>query len=48
MAAPTLYKKKSVEEVKNRSTYSLTSDETTRINTVVSTFFTLFKDKHLG
>lgn len=48
MAAPTLYKKKSVEEVRNRVTYPLTNGEKTRINTVVSKFFDLFKAEHLG
>lgn len=48
MAAPTLYKKISVEEVRNRSTYSLNEQENTRIDTIVNTFFDLFKAKHLG
>lgn len=47
MAAPILYKKKSVEEVRNRVTYSLTDNEKTRINTVVNKFFDLFKTEHL-
>lgn len=48
MAAPTLYKKKSVEEVRNRATYSLNDNEKTRINTVVGKFFDLFKAEHLS
>lgn len=48
MAAPTLYKKKSVAEVNSRSTYELSADEKTRVNTVVNKFFDLFKAKHLG
>lgn len=47
MAAPTLYKKKSLNDVRNRTTTALTSDETTRVNTVVNKFFELFKAKHL-
>lgn len=48
MAAPTLYKKKSVKEVASRPTYPLTSDELTRVKGIVSTFFEKFKEIHLS
>jgi len=48
MATPTLYKKKSINDVRSRTTTSLTSEETTRVNDVVSTFFDLLKAKHLS
>jgi hypothetical protein len=48
MANPTLYKKKSIQDVKARPTSSLTSEELTRVNTVIGKFFDLFKAKHLG
>lgn len=47
MANPTLYKKKSIQDVKARATSSLTADELTRVNTVVNKFFELFKLKHM-
>jgi hypothetical protein len=48
MANPTLYKKKSINDVRNRNTFALTSDETTRVNSVVSTFFDLLKAEHMS
>lgn len=48
MAAPTLYKKKSLNDVRNRTTHQLTAEETTRVNNVVTKFFELFKAEHLG
>jgi F0F1-type ATP synthase delta subunit len=48
MANPTLYKKKSIQDVKARATSTLTENELTRVNTVISKFFDLFKAKHLG
>jgi len=48
MAAPTLYKKKSINDVRSRTTTPLTTDETTRVNSVVSTFFDLLKAEHMS
>lgn len=48
MAQPTLYKKKSINDVRNRTTAVLTSEETTRVNSVVSTFFDLLKAEHMS
>lgn len=44
---PPLYKKKSLEDVKNRNTSSLSNDEKQRVQTVIGKFFELFKNKHL-
>jgi len=48
MANPTLYKKKSINDVRARNTFELTSDETTRVNSVVSKFFDLLKAEHMS
>ena len=48
MAAPTLYKKVSIQEVQSRSRGSLSNDDVTRADAVVSKFFELFKAKHLS
>lgn len=48
MAQPTLYKKKSINDVRNRTTVALTTEETTRVNSVVSTFFDLLKAEHMS
>lgn len=48
MANPTLYKKKALNDVRNRTTVALSSSEKTRVNTVVQRFIDLFKNKHLG
>lgn len=47
MANPTLYKKQGLNDVRNRTTSPLTSDELTRVNTVVTKFIDLFKAKYL-
>jgi hypothetical protein len=44
---PTLYKKKRLSEVKNRTTSQLTTVENQRVQTVITQFFGLFMDKHL-
>lgn len=44
---PPLYKKKSLQDVKNRNTSSLTNDEKQRVHTVIGKFFELFVNKHL-
>lgn len=46
MAAPTLYKKKTVAEVNNKPTYDLTAEEKTEVDGIISQFFTLFKAEH--
>lgn len=43
---PLLYKKKPLQEVKQRTTSHLTNDEKVRVQTVISKFFELFIDKH--
>jgi len=48
MAKPTLYKKISIQNVNTRPTSALTADEKTRVDSVVTKFFDLFKAKHLG
>jgi len=48
MANPTLYKKKPINDVRTRNTFELTSDETTRVNNVVSKFFDLLKAEHMS
>ena len=44
---PPLYKKKSLQDVKNRNTSPLTNDEKQRVQTVIGKFFELFMNKHL-
>lgn len=43
---PQLYKKKSLNDIKNRPTSSLSDSEKTRVETVINKFFELFKSKH--
>lgn len=43
---PQLYKKKSLNDVRNRPTSSLSDSEKTRAETVIGKFFELFKFKH--
>jgi hypothetical protein len=44
---PPLYKKKSLQDVKNRNTSQLTTDEKQRVQNVIGKFFELFMDKHM-
>jgi hypothetical protein len=44
---PPLYKKKSLHDVKNRTTSPLTNDEKQRVQIVIGKFFELFMSKHL-
>lgn len=44
---PPLYKKKSLQDVKNRTTSQLTIDEKQRVQNVINKFFELFMNKHL-
>jgi hypothetical protein len=44
---PQLYKKKSLNDVRNRSTLNLSDTEKTRVQLVLGKFFELFKSKHL-
>jgi hypothetical protein len=44
---PPLYKKKALNNVNNRTTSQLTSEEKGRVQTVVNKFFELFITKHL-
>ena len=48
MANQTLYNTKSLNDVRNRTTTPLTSEESIRVNTIVNKFFELFKAEHLG
>ena len=40
------YKTLSIDDVSTRTSASLSSDETTNTNTILSNFFTYFKAKH--
>ena len=44
---PNLYKKKTLSEVKNRTTSHLSNTEKDRLDTVINKFFELFIAKHL-
>jgi hypothetical protein len=44
---PQLYKKKPLNDVRNRPTSSLSETENTRVGIVLGKFFELFKSKHL-
>lgn len=44
---PPLYKKKSLNDVKNRTTSQLTIDQKERVQIVVNKFFELFIAKHI-
>ena len=43
---PPLYKKKSLQDVKNRNTSPLTNDEKQRVHSVIGKFFELLINKH--
>jgi len=40
------FKELSISTVKNRASYALTADESTKANTILTNFFTYFKTKH--
>jgi hypothetical protein len=44
---PVLYKKKSLQDTKNRNTSQLSNDEKQRVQNVIGKFFELFINKHL-
>jgi hypothetical protein len=44
---PQLYKKKSLNQVKNRTTAQLSTTEKERVGDVIGKFFELFMNKHL-
>jgi hypothetical protein len=44
---PNLYKKKSLNDVKNRTTSQLNSNEKQRVENVIGKFFELFMNKHM-
>ena len=46
MANPNLYRKKNITSVRNRTTFSLSSDESTAVRNTINKFFDLFKVKH--
>jgi len=43
---PQVYKKKSLNDIRNRPTSSLSDSEKARVETVIDKFFELFKSKH--
>lgn len=43
---PPLYKKKTLNDVNNRTTSQLTTDQKERVQTVINKFFELFVTKH--
>jgi hypothetical protein len=43
---PPLYKKKALNDVNNRTTSQLTTDQKERVQTVINKFFELFIAKH--
>jgi hypothetical protein len=43
---PPLYKKKALNDVNNRTTSQLTTDQKERVQTVINKFFELFIVKH--
>lgn len=47
MNEPTLYRKTSIASINNKATFELTTDEQTRVNTVITKFFELFTTKHM-
>lgn len=47
MSKPTLYKRKSLNEVRRRTTTPFTAEELLEANNTVSKFVELFKKKHL-
>lgn len=48
MANPTLYKKKPITTVRNKSRENLSVAEQTSVDAAVDKFFELFKIKHLS
>jgi hypothetical protein len=44
---PSLYKKKALNDVKNRTTSQLTTNQKERVENVINKFFELFITKHL-
>ncbi len=47
MEQPTLYKKVSLKDINSKPTTTLTADEQSRVNTILSKFFELFTTKHM-
>lgn len=47
MTEPTLYRKETLANVRSRNSAALTTEEKTRVKTVVDKFFELFAAKHL-
>jgi hypothetical protein len=48
MANPTLYKKKPIQDIKNKVREQLTFEEKSRVDLIINKFFELFKLQHLG
>jgi hypothetical protein len=48
MAAPTLYKKREIDDIRNREIHSISNSEKTQTDLIVNKFFELFKIKHLS
>jgi hypothetical protein len=47
MEKPNLYKKKALNEIRIRKTFTPTEEELNRSKHVINKFFELFKNKHL-
>ena len=47
MSNPTLYRKKSLNDARNRTLASITSSEKTQVSNAINKFFELFALKHL-
>ena len=48
MAAPTLYRKREIDDIRNRDMESISSSEKEQTDLIVNKFFELFKAKHLS
>ena len=48
MENPTLYRKKSIKEIEERQTQSLTVEEQEMVSETINKFFQLFTQKHLS
>lgn len=47
MENPSLYKKISLNQARQRATYTLSDEERSEVNNTISVFFELFAAKHL-
>lgn len=47
MEKPALYRKQPLNQARNRTTTPLSTDEKSQVSSTLTTFFELFKAKHL-